>query len=376
MIETIEFSEGAVRIIDQTLLPLVEKYVTIDDRPGLEEAIRSLRVRGAPAIGIAAAYGILLELQAIVHTSPGGEGYHFDRKRRPPFPENAGLDMESARARLASAAAGISETRPTAVNLFWAVERMVEAINMPAGSPGSFCENVSSAAFDIHETELEVEKTLGLHGASLLTDGMTVLTHCNAGGLATAGYGTALGVIYAAAESGKRIRVFADETRPLLQGARLTAWELKKNGIETVVICDGASHSLIASGEVDLVLTGADRIAANGDTANKIGTLGLAVSCERAGVPFCIAAPLSTVDMGTASGSGIEIENRGSSEIEYIQGVRIVPEGVGVFNPAFDVTPAGLISAIITEKGVLRPPFGKALEGCFDQGGKGEGTGH
>ncbi len=332
----------AVRMIDQTLLP--GELVLLDLRTveGLCEAIRSLRVRGAPAIGCAAALGLaLVAQQAEVTTS-----------------EEMLAALEEAREQLAA-------TRPTAVNLFWALERVMGIARLAALlGPERIREQVLHEAQEIVAEDLERCRGIGRMGAPLLPDEGNVLTHCNAGALACAGYGTALGVIRAAVEAGKKLHVWADETRPLLQGARLTAWEMQAEGIPCTVLCDNAAAALMAQGKVDCVVVGADRIAANGDVANKIGTYGVAVLARAHGVPFYVAAPLSTLDAATPSGAAIPIEQRDGQEVSLVAGRLtdpITPVGVGLHNPAFDVTPAELVTAIITETAVLRAPYGPAI---------------
>ncbi|MBU8920633.1 MAG: S-methyl-5-thioribose-1-phosphate isomerase [Bacteroidales bacterium] len=366
LIDTVDYTCGRVRIIDQTLLPGKDIRLDLDCVEDVADAIRSLKVRGAPAIGIAAAYGVLLELENILaEGGVDGKGFIFDRASGFDPERVKGLDIGLCRDRLITAIEKLALTRPTAVNLFQALDMMRLAVESEEPSPEAYCGKIAGEAFRIHEEELEVERRIGLNGARLISDGMTILTHCNAGGLATAGLGTALSVIYSASDQGKKVKVFADETRPLLQGARLTAYELEKNGIDTTVICDSAAHPLIASGKVDIVITGADRIAANGDTANKIGTFGLASTCDRFDIPFFVAAPLSTFDPATRSGEGIVIEERSGTELTHFNGTRIVPEGVHIYNPAFDVTPSDLISGIITEKSVIRAPYGENIRQLF-----------
>lgn len=358
LIDTVDYVRGELRIIDQTLLPAKEEIISLGDVDELAEAILSLRVRGAPAIGIAAAYGVLLHLENLLREKAGGERrYFFDRKEGTADFDSSSLDWDEISASLLDASKHLAGTRPTAVNLFWALDRMNGTIKRSRSGVRENCAAVAREAFDIHEETLDVEMRIGANGAELIRDGMNLLTHCNAGGLATAGYGTALGVFYAAAEQGKDFSVFAGETRPLLQGARLTAWELRRAGIKATVFCDGAAASLIGSGRIDLAVTGADRIALNGDTANKIGTLALAIFCEREGIPFYIAAPLSTFDRKMEDGGQIPVEERSSLELQYIQGVKIMPDGVGTYNPAFDITPAGLVTGFITELGILGKPF-------------------
>jgi len=332
VVRTVDYIRGKVVIIDQTLLPEEEKYVELSDPEELADAIRALRVRGAPAIGVAAAHGVLLTLEnEIIKSLKDAPGYIFDHGA-----EAVAFDA--------------------AVNLFWALDRMRRAIGKSMNDIALLAENVPAEAFAIHDGELETDRRIGGNGAALIRDGMTVLTHCNAGGLATAGYGTALAVIKTAHEQGKKISVFADETRPLLQGARLTAWELTRAGIDVTVLCDNAAASLFAAGRIDAVITGADRIVLNGDSANKIGTLGLAILCEKFSVPMYIAAPWSTFDLSIENGSGIPIEERDPGEVKSFAGVKTAPDEAGAYNPAFDVTPAGLLTAIITETCVIEAP--------------------
>jgi len=363
ILPTVDYRAGAVEIIDQTLLPRTEKIVRIETVDALAEALVRLRVRGAPALGIAAAYGVLLALECHLKARVGRRPkYFFDRREGMTDLRPAGLDTAEMKGALEEARRVIGATRPTAVNLFWGLDEMAAAAAAARDDPAAFSAALATRAFAIHERELEIEIEIGSNGARFIRDGMRVLTHCNAGGLATAGYGTALGVLYAAQEEGKRFRVYAGETRPLLQGARLTAWELAKHGIPHTILCDGASASLFAAGKVDAVIVGADRIAANGDTANKIGTLALAVFCEKFGRPFYVAAPFSTFDLGAASGKDIPIEERQASEVACFAETRVAPEGTDVYNPAFDVTPAALISAIITERGAIERPDAAAIE--------------
>lgn len=325
---------GSLRLIDQTLLP--EEYREIECRTVQQvwEAIRVLRVRGAPAIGVSAAYGVVLALQGLRQGT-----------------------TERFRSGLSECCEFLAGSRPTAVNLFWALERMQGSIEpLSGGSAADLHEHLLSEARRIDAEDRSMCLAIGDHGSQLLQDGMSVLTHCNAGGLATAGDGTALSVIFAAVRAGKRVHVFADETRPLLQGARLTAWELQQRGIPVTVICDNMAAQVMREGRVDLVIVGADRIAANGDAANKIGTYGVAVLAKHHGVPFCVAAPSSTFDLSLETGAGIPIEQRSAEEITAGFGRRTVPAGVNVYNPAFDVTPAELIYALITERGVIRNP--------------------
>ncbi|MBN2185320.1 MAG: S-methyl-5-thioribose-1-phosphate isomerase [Candidatus Krumholzibacteriota bacterium] len=366
---TIDYFEGKVRIIDQTLLPSIEKYLDLGSVDEVAEAIRSLKVRGAPAIGIAAAYGVLLSLETFLkQTVSDPPPFFFDRTNGKAITAGSEPDMRSVRVKLLQAIDILGATRPTAVNLFHALDRMRKIVEREDLDIHLFCGKMKEEAFRIFDEEIETELKMGEYGSSLLKDGMSVLTHCNAGGLATAGYGTALGVIYSAASEGKKIDVFADETRPLFQGSRLTAWEMMKNDIATTVLCDSAAASLISSGKVDLVITGADRVARNGDTANKTGTLTLAIICSKYKIPFYVAAPLSTFDLEAETGAGIVIENRDRDEVVLFQGVKIAPSGVRVYNPAFDVTPASLITAFITEKGLIYCPFDINIEKTFSAG--------
>jgi methylthioribose-1-phosphate isomerase len=327
--ETIAYRDGAVVMLDQRLLPHEERYNEYRSAAGVAEAIRTMVIRGAPAIGVAAAYGMALAAFA------------------------ANGDRDSIRA----AGERLAATRPTAVNLFWAIRRMLDVLDEPGPAGPALAARLLAEARAVQAEDLALCRSIGAHGAALVPDGARVLTHCNAGALATAGHGTALGVIRSAVEAGKRVRVIADETRPFLQGARLTAWELQRDGIDVTVIADVAAASLLARGEVDLVVVGADRVAANGDVANKIGTLGVALAARHGGVPFYVAAPWSTVDLETPSGDGIPIEERPAEEVTHVLGRRVVPEGVPVRNPAFDVTPGDLVTALITDRGVLRPPY-------------------
>ncbi len=331
--------EGCARLIDQTLLPTEFKQVECRTVEGMWEAIKTLRVRGAPAIGIAAAFGTVLGIQRSQATTYG------DFRR----------ELERVTDYLAT-------SRPTAVNLFWALDRMKQVaeenrfLTIPL-----LKERLLDEALAICEEDKAVCRAIGRHGADLIREGGGVLTHCNAGGLATADYGTALAVMFAAHEQGKSFRVFADETRPLLQGARLTAWELMQAGIDVTVICDSMAATVMQQGKVDLVVVGADRIAANGDTANKIGTYGVAILAKEHGIPFYVAAPVSTFDLSLPSGEGIPIEERKAEEVTDGFGRRTAPEGVCVYNPAFDVTPARYITGIVTERGVVAPVNGRTV---------------
>ena len=325
---------GHLRLIDQTLLPVQFVEVECRDVETVWEAIKMLRVRGAPAIGIAAAYGVCLGLQTVAHAK---EAAFFTR--------------------LNEVTGYLAASRPTAVNLTWALARMKRAALQNRGKkpPAEIAADLLAEARAIHDEDRQMCRAIGRHGAQLLRDGQGVLTHCNAGGLATADYGTALAVMFAAAESGKRLHVYADETRPLLQGARLTTWELRERGIPVTLICDSMAAEVMREGRVQAVVTGADRIAANGDTANKIGTYSLAVLAEAHDLPFYVAAPTSTFDLSLESGDQIPIEQRDPREITHGFGRQTAPDGIQVYNPAFDVTPARLIKALICERGVIEP---------------------
>lgn len=335
-VRTIEWRADSVRMIDQRLLPGREVIRTYRDYRGVAEAIRAMVIRGAPAIGVAAAMGAAL----------GVKGYCGAR----------------AKVRFAAVARTLKATRPTAINLAWALQRMQRVLesNLALDAPALF-DRMRQQALAIFAEDLAANRALGRLGAELIGDPTTVLTHCNAGALATAGYGTALGIVRAAREAGKRIRVIAGETRPFLQGARLTAWELHKDRIAVTVIADGMAGAVLSHGEVSCVIVGTDRTAANGDVANKIGTYPLAVLARRHAVPFYVAAPLSSIDLSCPTGDSIPIEERSGRELAEIGGRRIIPAGVATFNPAFDVTPAELVTAIVTEGGVAYPPFVESL---------------
>jgi methylthioribose-1-phosphate isomerase len=325
---------GHVCLIDQTRLPTEFVRSDLRDVPSVWEAIRSLRVRGAPAIGIAAAYGVVLGGQPALA---------------------AGHDADVVRESIRAAADHLRTSRPTAVNLFWALDRVEQCMEGVHSSPAALLERVLTEAHAIAAEDRAMCRAIGAHGAALLSSGQGVLTHCNAGGLATADYGTALAVIFTAHEQAKSVHVFADETRPLLQGARLTAWELQRRGVPVTLICDNMAAQVMKERRVQTVVVGADRIAANGDTANKIGTYGVAVLAKVHGIPFYVAAPSSTFDLSIADGSAIPIEQRDPFEITHGLGRRTAPEGINVYNPAFDVTPVDLIAGIITERGVIQP---------------------
>ena len=336
-LQPIVWQDRQLRLLDQTMLPASEDWVTVRDVAGAVEAIRSMRVRGAPAIGITAAYAMALAAHSIEAATMAAFLHEFDAQ-----------------------AARVAAARPTAVNLGWAVQRCQD-IAHTCNTPAQAAARTLALAHAMREDDIESNRAIGRNGAALVPESGGVLTHCNTGALATAGYGTALGVIRAAWESGKRPRVFHTETRPWLQGARLTAWEFARLGIPATLIVDSAAGALMASGSVDAVVTGADRIAANGDTANKIGTYSLAALAAANGIPFYIAAPVSTVDLSVHRGEGIPVEERPGVEVTSLAGQRIAAEGVEVWNPVFDVTPAELIAGIITERGVLRPPYEAAL---------------
>jgi len=339
MIQTLEWTEHGVRFIDQTKLPGEETYLTCTTYQQVADAIRNMVVRGAPAIGVAAALGIALGVKDSKAETVG------ELKRE--------LDQICE---------AMSKTRPTAVNLFWAIGRMREKFERIRIQPiAQIKQKLIEEAQRMHAEDIAANQAMGRHGATLLPSAGGVLTHCNAGALATAGYGTALGVIRAAVEQGKRIHVYADETRPFLQGSRLTAWELMKDGIPTTVISDNMAGAMMKQGKIGAIVVGADRIAANGDVANKIGTYSVAILAKEHGIPFYVAAPLSTIDFACVDGSGIPIEQRDAREITHFGDRQVVPEGVSIENPAFDVTPAKYVSAIITERGVARAPYGDSL---------------
>ena len=341
MFAPIERTENSIRLVDQRKLPLVETYVDCKSPEQVADAIREMVVRGAPAIGITAAFGLALGASQNVELPVAEFDQCLERFDRL-----------------------LGSTRPTAVNLEWALGRLRETAREARSNGadnGAIAKLLEQEAERIRKEDLEACRAMGRHGATLLPGQANVLTHCNAGGLATAGYGTALGVVRGAVEAGKKIRVLADETRPFLQGSRLTAWELLKDGIETVLIVDSSAGSLMRQGEIDLALVGADRIAANGDVANKIGTYSVAVLARENNLPFYVAAPMSTIDFDCPDGGRIPIEQRDPAEVTTPFGVRVAPLGVGVRNPAFDVTPAQYVTAIITERGIARPPYLESL---------------
>ena len=339
MVKTLEWTDAGVRFIDQTRLPTEEIYVTCRDYREVATAIRDMIVRGAPAIGVAAAMGVALGVR------DSGAKSHSELRHE--FNEISNT---------------LAATRPTAVNLFWAIQRMRDRFEQLASSPVDFIKRaLIEEAQQMYLADIAACEAMGRHGAVLMPSSGGVLTHCNAGALATCGYGTALGVIRAAVESGKKIHVFADETRPFLQGSRLTAWELNKDGIETTVIADNMAGAMMKQGKIGAVVVGADRIAANGDVANKIGTYTVAVLAKEHGIPFYVAAPWSTIDLATSDGDHIPIEQRSAREITHMAGKQITPDGVRVENPAFDVTPHRYVAAIITERGIAKAPYQRAL---------------
>jgi len=341
MLPTIDWTDAGVVMIDQRKLPRREIYVQCRTAPEVARAIRTMVIRGAPAIGVAAAMGIALGVRQSRATGTAKLAAEFHKT----------CELMAA-------------TRPTAVNLFWAIDRMKRAFASAAQAGASVEEikgRLAAEAKLIHDEDLASCRAIGAYGATLVPDGARVLTHCNAGALATAGYGTALGVIRAAVEQGKRLTVIADETRPFLQGARLTAWELVRDGIDTTVITDNMAGWMMRQGLVDLVVLGADRIAANGDVANKVGTYTVAVLAKAHQVPFYSVAPWSTVDLATPDGAHITIEERPAREVTHVGPTQLVPGGAKVRNPAFDVTPHDLITAIVTDRGIFRPPYSETL---------------
>ncbi|MDF2889912.1 MAG: mtnA [Clostridia bacterium] len=343
-IQSVKFEHDKLIILDQTKLPMETHYTKLDTVEDVWEAIFHLKVRGAPAIGIAAAYGLYIAVRNIESTS--FEDFYQQLKKHSDY---------------------LSGSRPTAVNLFWALRRMeAKAMDCKNKSIQEVKEVLLAEAHAIRNEDEEMCRAIGENALQLLTNGMTVLTHCNAGGLATAQYGTALAPLYLAKDRGWDIKVYADETRPLLQGSRLTTWELSRAGVDVTLICDNMAAMVMKKGIINAVIVGCDRVAANGDTANKIGTYGLAVLAKAHGIPFYIAGPTSTIDMGTLRGEEIPIEERHENEITCAFGKRTAPEGIKVFNPAFDVTPHELITAIITEKGIVKAPYDEGLKKLFE----------
>ena len=342
-VETLRWNRDRLELIDQRLLPLEFIYVACGDALQTAAAIRDMVVRGAPAIGCTAAYGVALEAQRYAAAARADFDHALD----------AAFDVLAA-------------SRPTAVNLFWAIARMRELHkSLRGGATNTEADALLDLARKMHQDDIEINRSMGRYGAQLIADGARIMTHCNAGALATAGHGTALGVIRSARDAGKRISVIANETRPYLQGARLTAWEMVQENIPVTLITDNMAGYMMQQGRIDVVVVGADRIAANGDTANKIGTYTLAVLAERHRIPFYIAAPCSTIDLAIADGSAIPIEERSATEVTGFRGQHWAPDGVAVANPAFDVTPAGLITGLITEKGVIAEPDTNKLRDLF-----------
>ncbi|MGB7188804.1 MAG: S-methyl-5-thioribose-1-phosphate isomerase [Acidobacteriaceae bacterium] len=343
MIPTLEWTGEGVRFLDQTRLPLEEIYVLAKTYQDVADVIRTMVVRGAPAIGVAAAMGVALGAKT-----------------------SGAASVEELSRDLKKISAALAATRPTAVNLFWAIQRMGERFEALKAQPEISLDAIRAGliaeARKMYDEDIAACRAMGDFGAGLMPEEGGVLTHCNAGALATCGYGTALGVIRSAVAEGRKIHVYADETRPFLQGARLTAWELMHDGIPTTVLCDNMAASRMRAGKIQAVVVGADRIAANGDVANKIGTYGVAVLAKEHGIPFYVAAPWSTIDLNTATGDAIPIEERAASEVTHHGGKQLTPNGVGIENPAFDVTPAKYVTAIITERGVLRAPYEGALK--------------
>lgn len=343
-VETLRWSHNKLEMIDQRILPAAFEYLSYDSAAAVAEGIRSMVVRGAPAIGVAAAYGVALEALRLQNKSTADFKAGME----------AGLSV-------------LSQSRPTAVNLFWALQRMREIWQgVATQSPQQVAQRLLAEAHEILAEDIRINRAMGAHGAALLADGVRVLTHCNAGALATAGWGTALGVIRSAVETGKRISVIADETRPFLQGARLTAWEMVQENIPVTLITDNMAGYMMAQGEVDAVVVGTDRVAANGDVANKIGTYMVAVLARRHNIPFYVACPLSTIDLNIASGAEIPIEERSVDEVKGFRDYHWAAPGVTIRNPAFDVTPAELVTGLITEKGVVMQPDMHKIASLFD----------
>jgi methylthioribose-1-phosphate isomerase len=345
MIPTLQWTDDGVRFLDQTRLPLEEVYVLARTSTDVAHVIRTMVVRGAPAIGVSAAMGVALAAKELAAGDTSLDTF-TQTIQGTVIPE-------------------LAATRPTAVNLFWALQRMetnlISAANKSGATTASVRDALIAEALAMYDEDIAACRAMGAHGAELLPREGGVLTHCNAGALATCGYGTALGVIRAAVERGHKIEVFADETRPFLQGARLTAWELHHDNIPTTVLCDNMAATIMRDGKIQAVIVGADRIAANGDVANKIGTYGVAILAKEHGIPFYVAAPWSTIDLNCATGDGIPIEQRSATEVTHHGGRQMTPHGVAIANPAFDVTPARYVTAIITERGVLRAPYAESL---------------
>jgi len=348
MLPTIARENDVIVMIDQRKLPAQEVYVRCKTAPEVARAIKTMVIRGAPAIGVAAAMGIAIGMR-----------------------KSHATGTQKFAAELHKICELMAGTRPTAVNLFWAIDRMKRAFGdaVRAGaSVEQIKDRLDAEAQAVHDEDVASCRAMGAFGAEVVPADAHVLTHCNAGALATAGYGTALGVIRGAVEKGKRVAVFADETRPFLQGSRLTAWELVRDGIDTTIITDNMSAALMRQGKVNFVVVGADRIAANGDTANKVGTYGVAVLAREHGIPFYVAAPLSTIDLATPDGDRIPIEERNAREVTHVGGAQLAPAGARIWNPAFDVTPHALIAGIITERGIFRAPYTESLKSAFAEG--------
>ncbi len=344
-VQALELTPDGVRLLDQTALPNEVRYLTIRTAGEMADAIITMLVRGAPAIGIAGAYGVVLSARES---------------------QQKGLPFAEFKQQLLADVDRLSKTRPTAVNLFWALNAMQAVIDEPTDSSAKLLERLTAKSLQIHQDDWKACQAMGQHGATLVPKGAGIITHCNAGALATGGYGTALGVIRSAFANDPTIKVYADETRPRLQGARLTTWELVEDGIPVTLVSDNMSGSLMRDGKIQFVVVGADRITANGDTANKIGTYNLAIIAQAHQVPFYVAAPLSTIDLSLTTGQEIPIEERDASEISTINDELICAKGVDFYNPSFDVTPASYIAGIITEKGIARPPFQESLAKLFE----------
>jgi methylthioribose-1-phosphate isomerase len=341
MIPTLEWTPEGVRFLDQTRLPLEETYVLATTSDEVAHVITTMVVRGAPAIGVAAAMGFALGIK-----------------------NSSATTLPALTSEMESIAKTLAATRPTAVNLFWAIDRMRRRFFALSAQPiATIKEGLITEAQLMYDEDIAACRAMGAHGAELMPQSGGVLTHCNAGALASCGYGMALGVIRSAVERGHKLHVYADETRPFLQGARLTAWEMMHDGIPTSVLCDNMAASLMRQGKIQAVIVGSDRVAANGDVANKIGTYGVAILAKEHGIPFYVACPWSTIDLATATGDDIPIEQRAAIEVTHHGGKQLTPYGVGIENPAFDVTPARYVTAIITERGILRPPYAEALQG-------------
>lgn len=341
-IKTITWNGKSARILDQTRLPAEEYYLEIKTIDAMAEAIQSLRIRGAPAIGIAGAYGLVIGARSI-----------------------ESLSSHEFKAALAEMARRLTETRPTAINLKWAIDRIMGVVKQSENDPPALIvDSMEKEALRLHDEDIELCRRIGIHGAQLMQENpISILTHCNAGLLATGGQGTALSVVYEIKKQQRSVEVFADETRPLFQGSRLTAWELERNGVPVTLLCDNMAGHLMKSGRINCVIVGADRIAANGDTANKIGTFTIALLADHFKIPFYVAAPYSTFDLETKTGEDIPIEERKPAELRQIGDNQLAPENIGFFNPAFDVTPNHLIAAFITDRGVIRPPYLETIAG-------------